>query len=118
MARASLHAARTIAFTTLVCAKLIQTFTWRQEGSSESIGDCMKDRYFVGALAISFLTLLATIYVLSLSTLFHMISLAFKQWIKILLVAGSVTTVSRMFLMINPPLKKQENSIPHLPLAS
>lgn len=78
----------------------------------------MKDRYFVGALAISFLTLLATIYVLSLSTLFHMISLAFKQWIKILLVAGSVTTVSRMFLMINPPLKKQENSIPHLPLAS
>lgn len=114
----SLPTARTIAFATLVCAQLLQTFSWRQEGSSESIRDLIKDRYFIGALVISFLSLLATIYVPSLSTLFHMAPMAFSQWIQVLLIAGSVTTFSRISLKAYQALKKQKPSLPHLQLAS
>lgn len=118
MMGASLPVARTITFATLVCAQLIQTFSWRQEGSSETIKDCLKDRFLVGALGISFLTLLAAIYVPFLSTFFHTVPLSLNHWLKVLLVAGSVTTVSRIFLRVIQPAKKGEAPIPNLSLVS
>ncbi len=56
---ASLPVAQSIAFATLVSGQLIQTFSWRQEGSEETVRDWAKDRFLLGALGISWLALLA-----------------------------------------------------------
>ena len=62
--------AQTTAFATLVAGQLIQTFSWRQEGSDESIRDWSKDRFLVAALGVSWLSLLAVTYIGPLGAIF------------------------------------------------
>ncbi|PLR78734.1 HAD family hydrolase [Bacillus sp. V3-13] len=83
----TLAAAQTVAFATLVAGQLIQTFSWRQSESDESIKDWTRDRFLVKALGISWLSLLAVIYVPSLAGIFKTVSLPLWNWAPILLVA-------------------------------
>ncbi|MHB1653359.1 MAG: HAD-IC family P-type ATPase [Desulfitobacteriaceae bacterium] len=97
-AGAPLAVAQTAAFTALVVGQLVQTLSWRQEGSAESMRDSLKDRYLVSGLGASFLALLAAIYVPSLARFFHTAPLMPQHWLPILFVAGSVSLLSRPFL--------------------
>ncbi|WP_240420817.1 cation-translocating P-type ATPase [Paenibacillus periandrae] len=93
-------AAQSVAFATLVAGQLIQTFSWRQEGTEETVRDWSKDKFLIGALGISWLALMAVIYVPPVSQFFHTVPLAWKYWIPILAVAGSVSLLSKPFLSI------------------
>jgi P-type Ca2+ transporter type 2C len=88
---ATLAVAQTMSFATLVAGQLMQTLSWRQEGSKEKIGDWSKDRFFVSALAVSWLALLAVIYVPPLAVVFHTAPLALHHWLAILTVSSSIS---------------------------
>ncbi|WP_025701473.1 cation-translocating P-type ATPase, partial [Paenibacillus forsythiae] len=90
--------AQSIAFATLVAGQLIQTFTWRQEDTEQTVGDWSKDRFLVGALSISWLALLGALYVPQLNVFFHTAPIALHHWGPILLVAGSISRLSTPIL--------------------
>ncbi|CRK81954.1 cation-translocating P-type ATPase [Neobacillus massiliamazoniensis] len=98
----SLAAAQTVAFATLVTGRLIQTFSWRQAGSQESINDWTKDRFLVGALGISLLSLFGVIYIPPLAAIFKTVSIPLWNWAPILLVitasAKLAKAVSRLWI--------------------
>jgi magnesium-transporting ATPase (P-type) len=93
-----LMTAQSIAFAALVSGQLIQTFSWRQEGSEESVRDWTKDRFLLGALGMSWLALIAVLYIPPLSAFFHTTALPLQYWIPIIAVAGSVSILSKMVL--------------------
>ncbi|CAK4867180.1 unnamed protein product [Aphanomyces euteiches] len=95
-----LMTAQSIAFATLVSGQLIQTLSWRQEGSEEKVRDWTKDRFLLGALGMSWLALIAVLYVPAISAFFHTTPLALHYWLPILAVAGSVSILSKMVLSI------------------
>jgi magnesium-transporting ATPase (P-type) len=99
-AGAPLLVAQTTAFATLVVGQLVQTLSWRQEGSKESIQDSFQDRYLVGGLGVSFLALLGAIYIPTAAGFFHTAPLMPQHWLYILLVAGSVSILSKPFLLL------------------
>ncbi len=92
--------AQSVAFATLVAGQLIQTFSWRQEGSEETVRDWTKDRFLIGALCVSWLALLGALYIPPLAGFFHTASLPLKYWIPILGVAGSVSLLSKPILAL------------------
>ncbi|NMF01477.1 cation-translocating P-type ATPase [Aneurinibacillus aneurinilyticus] len=106
---APLAVAQTSAFAALVAGQLMQTFSWRQEGSEETVRDWTKDRFFVTALGASWLVLLSAIYVPPLARVFHTVPLTFTQWIPIILVAGSVSKLSKP--IINLISRKMTGSV-------
>ena len=87
--------AQTMAFATLVAGQLVQTFSWRQEGSEEEIREWTKDRYFIMGLGVSWLALASVIYIPALASLFHTAPLTFAQWIPVLIIAGSISLLSK-----------------------
>ena len=99
-AGAPLLVAQTTAFATLVVGQLIQTLSWRQEGSQERLRESLKDRYLVGGLGASFLALLGAIYIPAAAGFFHTAPLMPQHWLNILLVAGSVSILSKPFLFL------------------
>jgi Ca2+-transporting ATPase len=92
--------AQTVAFAALVVGQLVQTLSWRQEGSKENIKDSLKDRWLVGGLGASFLALLGAIYIPTAAGFFHTAPLMPQHWLYILLVAGSVSILSKPFLLL------------------
>ncbi|PLT33117.1 HAD-IC family P-type ATPase [Bacillus sp. V5-8f] len=90
----SLGAAQTIAFATLVAGQLIQTFSWRQANSGESLKDLTNDRFLIGALGISWLSLLSVVYLPPLSGIFKTVSLPLWSWGPILLVATAAARIA------------------------
>jgi Ca2+-transporting ATPase len=92
--------AQSVAFATLVAGQLIQTFSWRQEGTEETVRDWSKDKFLIGALGVSWLALMAVLYVPPVSQFFHTVPLAWKYWIPIFAVAGSVSLLSKPFLSL------------------
>ncbi|BCG58303.1 cation-translocating P-type ATPase [Paenibacillus sp. URB8-2] len=92
--------AQSVAFATLVAGQLIQTFSWRQEGSEQTVGDWSKDRFLVGALSISWLALLGALYVPPLNQFFHTAPIPLHLWGPILLVAGSISWLSKPILSL------------------
>jgi|GEM_PF-19740 len=90
--------AQSMAFATLVAGQLIQTFSWRQEGSDETLRDWTKDRFLLGALGVSWLALLAALYVPPVAGFFHTAPLAIRHWVPILGVAGSISLLSKPIL--------------------
>ena len=91
----TLTTARTVAFASLVSGQLIQTFSWRQQGSDESLNDLKKDKFLIGALGVSWLALLSVIYIPALSGIFKTASLPLGMWIPILLVAMASALVAK-----------------------
>lgn len=55
----------------------------------------VKDRFFVTALGTSWLVLLSAIYVPPFARIFHTVPLTFMQWVPVLLVAGTVSQISK-----------------------
>ncbi|QDY86347.1 HAD-IC family P-type ATPase [Paenibacillus polymyxa] len=92
--------AQSVAFATLVAGQLIQTFSWRQEGSEETVRDWTKDRFLIGALCVSWLALLGAIYIPPLTGFFHTARLPLHYWLPILGVAGSVSLLSKPILAL------------------
>ncbi|WP_410511130.1 HAD-IC family P-type ATPase [Paenibacillus sp. BR2-3] len=92
--------AQSVAFATLVAGQLIQTFSWRQENTEQTVGDWSKDRFLVGALSISWLTLLGALYVPMLNRFFHTAPIALHHWGPILLVACSISWLSKPILSL------------------
>ena len=92
--------AQTVAFVTLVVGQLVQTLSWRQEGSNESIKESFKDRYLVVGLGASFLALLGAVYIPTAAGFFHTAPLMPQHWLYIALVAGSVSLLSKPFLLL------------------
>lgn len=90
----SLLVAQTTVFATLVLGELIQTLSWRQEGSEERLSEWTKDRFVTGALSVSLLTLLGSIYIPPLARFLHTAPLSLRDWLPIVLVAGLVSKVS------------------------
>lgn len=109
---APIAVAQSVALATLVSGQLIQTFSWRQEGSEESFRDWSKDRFLLGALGISWLSLLTVLYVPPVAAFFHTVPLSFKYWIPILLVAGSVTVLSKAVMSVISRSKSHESVNP------
>ncbi|MCM2536008.1 cation-translocating P-type ATPase C-terminal domain-containing protein [Neobacillus pocheonensis] len=105
----TLAAAQTVAFATLVAGQLIQTFSWRQAGSGESMNDLKKDRFLVGALGISWLSLLGVIYISPLAGIFKTVALPLWNWGPILLVSMAVAIlskpVSKLWILRRPLVK-------------
>lgn len=104
-AGAPLPVAQSAAFATLVVGQLIQTLSWRKEGSegeaaepAESGRPWTKDRFLIGALGVSAAALLATLYVPPLARFFHTAPLPAAHWLPILLLAGSVSLLSKPLL--------------------
>ena len=93
-----LATARTVAFASLVSGQLVQTFSWRQQGSEESLHDLKKDRFLIGALGVSWLSLLSVIYIPALSGIFKTAPLPLGLWIPILLVAMASALVAKPLL--------------------
>ncbi|MFC3884032.1 HAD-IC family P-type ATPase [Bacillus songklensis] len=93
---ASLVAAQTTVFASLVAGQLIQTFSWRQAESEETIRDWTKDRFLIGALGASWLALLSTIYIPPLTGIFKTTALPLHSWIPIMTVAASSAVVVKM----------------------
>lgn len=96
-AGASLPVARTMAFATLVAGQLSQTFSWRQE-KGQRFSEWTRDKFFVGALGISWLALLSVIYVPGLARIFHTAPLGLHQLLQVLLVGSTVSLVSKPLL--------------------
>ncbi|NOV04339.1 cation-translocating P-type ATPase [Paenibacillus planticolens] len=92
--------AQSMAFATLVAGQLIQTFSWRQEGSEETVRDWTKDQFLLGALGISWMTLLAVLYLPPLAGFFHTAPLSIMHWLPIIGVAGSVSILSKPLLAL------------------
>ncbi|MFC4809733.1 HAD-IC family P-type ATPase [Paenibacillus sp. GCM10023250] len=93
--------AQSIAFATLVAGQLGQTLSWRREGSRQpAAGRWREDRYLLGAMAFSCAALLAALYVPALNGFFHTSPIPLPQWLPILLVAGSVSTLSKPILTL------------------
>ena len=110
-AGASLAVAQTTAFATLVAGQLIQTFSWRQAGSDESIKDWSKDRFLVGALGVSWLSLLAVTYIGPLGAIFKTAPLPLFSWLPILAVASSSAILAKPLVrMITKPERQQSIS--------
>ncbi|BBI31899.1 cation-translocating P-type ATPase [Cohnella abietis] len=97
---APIAVAQSIAFATLVTGQLFQTFSWRKEGTEQSSSEWKKDRFLIGALSVSWLALMAALYVPALSGFFHTAPLSLTQWIPVLLVAGSVSLFSKPILSL------------------
>ncbi|TVY10430.1 HAD-IC family P-type ATPase [Paenibacillus cremeus] len=95
--------AQSIAFATLVAGQLIQTFSWRQEGTDETVRDWGKDRFLLGALGISWVALMAVLYVPPLARIFHTAPIALHHWGPILAVAASISWVSKPILRALAP---------------
>jgi Ca2+-transporting ATPase len=109
---APIAVAQSVAFATLVSGQLIQTFSWRQEGSEETVRDLGKDRFLLGALGISWLSLLTVLYVPPVAAFFHTVPLPFKYWIPIMLVAGSVSILSKAVMSLISRNKMDESVKP------
>ncbi|AIQ12036.1 HAD-IC family P-type ATPase [Paenibacillus durus] len=92
--------AQSVAFATLVAGQLIQTFSWRQEDTEQTVSDWSKDRFLVGALSISWLALLSALYVPALNQFFHTAPIPLQLWGPILLVAGSISWLSKPILSL------------------
>lgn len=99
-AGAPVAVAQTVAFATLVTGQLLQTFSWRREGTEETVRDWTKDRFLIGALGVSWLALLAALYVPPVAGFFHTVPLSLTQWLPILLTAGSVTLLTKPVLAL------------------
>ncbi|MFC3884026.1 HAD-IC family P-type ATPase [Bacillus songklensis] len=117
-AGASLVVAQTTAFATLVAGQLVQTFSWRQTGSTETVRDWAKDRFLVGALGASWLALLGTIYISPLSAIFKTVPLPLMSWLPILAVAGSSAIVAKPVVrFLTRPTKQKALPASHLAAA-
>ncbi|WP_176585926.1 cation-translocating P-type ATPase [Priestia megaterium] len=93
---ASLAMAQTTVFASLVAGQLIQTFSWRQTYSEETLRDWTKDRFLIGALGASWFALLSTIYIPPLSGIFKTTALPLRSWIPVMTIAVSSAAVVKM----------------------
>ncbi|MFC0522065.1 HAD-IC family P-type ATPase [Pontibacillus salicampi] len=91
----TLMQAQTTAFATLVTGQLIQTFSWRKQGTDESFLSFKRDRFLIGAISISAIALLSTIYVPPLAAMFNTATISAVQWTYILIAAGSSALVTK-----------------------
>ncbi|KGP73697.1 cation-translocating P-type ATPase [Pontibacillus yanchengensis] len=118
---ATLLQAQTIAFATLVTGQLIQTFSWRKHGTDESFLDFKRDRFLIGAISISALSLLSVIYVPTLANMFSTATLQPIQWLYVLAAAGSSALISRpitAMLQRKEQTQAPEEAQPELALVS
>lgn len=76
----NLEMARTYAFTTLIFSELLRAYTSRSETYSVFKIGLFKNKYMVGGTFISFLLLLAVIYIPSLRAVFDTTYLSFYDW--------------------------------------
>lgn len=117
-AGAPLVVAQTTAFAALVAGQLVQTFSWRQAGSAETVRDWTKDRFLVGALGASWLALLGTIYISPLSAIFKTAPLPLISWLPILAVAGSSAIIAKPVVrLLTKPTEQQAFPAGHLAAA-
>ncbi|MFY4776581.1 HAD-IC family P-type ATPase [Metabacillus sp. RGM 3146] len=103
---APIAVAQTTAFAALVTGQLIQTFSWRQEGQTETVKDWTKDRFLIGALGVSALALLSSIYIPGLSTLFKTSAIPMTNWLPILLIGGTSAFLAKSIFKIIQPQEK------------
>jgi Ca2+-transporting ATPase len=90
---------------------LLQTFSWRQEGSEESIRDWSTDRFLMGALGVSWLALLSALYLPPVARFFHTVPLPLRYWVPILLVAGSVSLLSKPVISLLAKMSNKQAMI-------
>lgn len=86
-----LAVAQTTAFAALVAGQLVQTFSWRQA----SINEWSKDKFLIGALGISGISLLAAIYIPPLSSVFQTAALPIGAWIPIFVIASGAAIIAK-----------------------
>ncbi|MGC5326059.1 HAD-IC family P-type ATPase [Brevibacillus sp. SYSU BS000544] len=107
---APLPVARTMAFGTLVAGQLMQTFSWRQE-NGQHFKNWIKDKFFLGALGISWGALLAVMYVPAIAAFFHTAPLQIHQLALVMTVGGSVSMLAQPMIRL---LSKQRSAVPKL----
>ncbi|KYG35140.1 calcium-translocating P-type ATPase, SERCA-type [Alkalihalobacillus trypoxylicola] len=98
--------AQTVAFATLVMAQLIHVFDCRSEYSVYHRNP-FENRYLVGAVLISVILMLIVLYYPPLQTIFHTVTLNFREWLLILAMAAIPTVVLGGFQLLRKPTVKE-----------
>jgi Ca2+-transporting ATPase len=80
----SLVSAQTIAFTTLICSELLRAYTSRSERYPLLRLGLFSNKYMVGATLISFVLMLAVIYLPVFEPIFYTHNLSLQDWLMIL----------------------------------
>jgi Ca2+-transporting ATPase len=76
-------AAQTVAFATLICSELLRAYTSRSENYSVFSTNPFSNRWLNMATGLSFVLLLASIYLPFLSPVFDTIPLTLNDWLRI-----------------------------------
>jgi Ca2+-transporting ATPase len=79
----NLEGAQTVAFVTLICSELLRAYTARSEHYPLYRIGLFSNRSMLLATAISFVLLLAVVYVPFLDPIFHTVELAPREWLVI-----------------------------------
>ena len=82
--------ARTFAMTTLMLTQMFNALTCRSESHSAIKAGLFKNRYLVGAIAISIILQIAVVHAAPLQALFKTTSMTLFEWLRILLVSSIV----------------------------
>ncbi len=88
-----IQTAQTIAFATLICSELLRAYTSRSESFSVFSTNPFSNRWLVMATGLSFVLLLASIYLPFLSPVFATVPLTLNDWLRMvpfMLIAPSV----------------------------
>ena len=75
-------AAQTVAFATLICSELLRAYTSRSENYSVFSTNPFSNRWLVMATGLSFVLLLASIYLPFLSPVFDTVPLTLNDWLR------------------------------------
>ncbi|MFP4015390.1 MAG: cation-translocating P-type ATPase [Halanaerobiales bacterium] len=105
---AALGIARTMAFATLITAELLRAFTSRSERYSLLTIGLFKNKYMVGATALSFGLLLIALYVPFLHDIFQVTTIKLQHWTYILgfgFLPLLAAELSKMFIRKRNPIK-------------
>ncbi len=96
-----LRTAQTVAFATLICSELLRAYTSRSEYHSVFSTNPLSNRWLVLATGVSFVLLLATMYLPFLRPVFDTVSLSVSDWLRVLpfmFIAPMIAELVKAFL--------------------
>ena len=98
--RMDLEVCRTIALGTLIMSQLVHVFECRSERYSLFEINPFTNMYLLGAVLVSFLSLVCIIYIPVFQNIFHTVALNLGQWLIIAFFSGTIAMVNSLYIYI------------------
>ena len=95
-----LEVCRTIALGTLIMSQLVHVFECRSERYSLFEINPFTNMYLLGAVLVSFLSLVCIIYIPVFQNIFHTVALNLGQWLIIAFFSGTIAMVNSLYIYI------------------